>query len=131
MNPIDLREVFEALWPALPIIALFASLVIGCLITRNYAAPRFRRRRLQGRLEDLADCREGKHLLRTAVLVPKARPVVSEEGRVAAHIGVCLARAERLVVHLEQAGVDESLVDEARRLHRHLVGLHTTTTEVN
>ena len=117
MNPIDLREVFAALWPALPIIALFASLVIGCLVTRNYAAPRLRRRRLQGRLADLADCRE-------AVLVPKPRPVVSEEGRVAAHIGVCLARAERLVVHLEQAGMDESLVDEARRLHRYLVGVH-------
>jgi hypothetical protein len=54
----------------------------------------------------------------------------TEGGRTVAHIGACTARAETLVRHLEQAGVDESLVNEARRLHRHLVGLHTTTTEV-
>jgi hypothetical protein len=125
MNPIDpLKDLLTALWPSLPAIAFFASLIVGCLVTRNYAAPRLRHRRLQGRLADLQDHREGKHLLRTtAVLAPKPRLVVSEDGRVAAHIGACVERAEKLVRSLDGQVSDEILA-EAKRLHRHLVGVH-------
>jgi hypothetical protein len=147
MNPITLQDLITALWPVLPVIALFGSAIVACLITRGYA-PAVRRRRLQGRLQDLQDHREGKHLLATIrtprLIVGDARtgwfrdadgdravsPLRSLSDRLAAHIGACASRAETLIRHLEQAGVDESLVDEARRLHRHLVGLHTTTTEV-
>ena len=130
MNPIDpLKDLLTALWPSLPAIALFASLIIGCLVTRNYAAPRLRHRRLQGRLADLQDHREGKHLLRTtAVLVPKPRlVVVSEAGRVAAHIAACVERAEKLVLSLDGQAPEHILV-EAKRLHQHLLGLQDSLT---
>jgi hypothetical protein len=36
MNPIDpLKDLLTALWSSLPAIAFFASLIIGCLVTRN------------------------------------------------------------------------------------------------
>jgi hypothetical protein len=74
---------------------------------------------------DLQDHREGNHLLRTtAAIVPKPRLVVSEGGRVAAHIGVSVSRAEQLVRHLHEAGTADPLLDEAKRLHQHLVGVH-------
>jgi hypothetical protein len=142
LDTFDPRDVVAALWPALPIIPLFGSMLIGCLVTRNWAAPRVRRRRLQARLADLADHREGKHLLATVraplLVVGDVRtgwfrdsdgnravsPLRSTSARVAAHIGACASRAETLIRHLEHAGVDELCVDEARRLHRYLVGVH-------
>ena len=143
MNPIDLRDVVAALVPALPVIALFMSMIVGCLVTRNWAAPRVRKTRLARRLQELDAVRAGKHLAvvgKTPTLLVSAGDgwfhgaadravnlLRSPSGRVAAHVGACMERAGKLALALDGVA-PEHVVAEARRLHQHLVGLHESLT---
>lgn len=141
MNPIDLRDVVAALWPALPIIALFMSMIVGCLVTRNWSAPRVRKTRLARRLQELDAVRAGKHLAATGktptLLIGDVSTgwfraaaddrLRSPAGRVAAHVGACMERAGKLALALDGVAPDP-LVAEARRLYQHLVGLHDSLT---
>lgn len=122
MNSIELRDWVAALWPVLPILALFGSMLLGCLVTRNYTAPRVRKARLASRLQEVDALRAGEHL----AVVGKQPTLPSHSGRVAEHIAACTEKAERLARHLQHAGVDAALIDESLKLYRHLQGLHNS-----